>query len=154
QLADVQRLREAAAARKKRIFWGSIAAGAAILGVTLFEVYWWYSTQLEKLEMQQRTTVAELEARQKADIAAQNFRLAVAAAQDLLNQIGEAQNHGDITVKGARDLLDTISKILDRVQDVERTPETAELGIKLALTAADITFALSDYKGTYTIAQR
>jgi tetratricopeptide (TPR) repeat protein len=87
--------------------------------------------------------------REQRALANQNFQLAVTSAQRLLSQVGDSLNHGFITVKGANDMLQVARGIVEQVRDVERTPQTTELLVKLGWTASDIYATLGDLTQAY-----
>jgi tetratricopeptide (TPR) repeat protein len=81
-------------------------------------------------------------------IIAQNFQTAVKSAQTLLHQVSDSLNRGDITAKGAKDMLQVGNDIVTRVQ-YAKTPDTIALVIQLAHTSSDIYTMLGDLNGAY-----
>jgi tetratricopeptide (TPR) repeat protein len=89
----------------------------------------------------------------QAEFATRNFQLAVSSAQNLLNQVGNSLNSGDITVNGANEMLKVASGIVEQVRNIKRTPETIPLLVKLALTAHDINATLGNLPEAYVNAE-
>jgi tetratricopeptide (TPR) repeat protein len=96
---------------------------------------------------------AYLTYRTSVEASVYNFELAVKSAQKLLNQVSDSFNYGSISVKGARDLLQTAGAIADQVRDRAQTLETTELMINLQLKRSDIRYSLRDFEQAYQIAQ-
>jgi tetratricopeptide (TPR) repeat protein len=94
------------------------------------------------------------QAAQNADIAARNFEASVKSAQQLLDQLSKAVEHGDITVKGAKDMLRVANLMVEGVHTVKNTPETTALLIKLLNTASDIQGSLGNYQEAYANASK
>jgi tetratricopeptide (TPR) repeat protein len=92
--------------------------------------------------------------RQQRALAVANFELAVGSAQRLLDEVSSSFAHGDITIKGAKDMLQVASAIVEQVHIVESTPRTTSLLIRLASTASDMQAALGNYSEAYANAQR
>src|SRR5262245_195530 len=150
--ANLLREREAATREREKAatrFRIAIGSGLAILllGITgSFLVFTGYlarerQTTIERLRL-------ELEVEQHRTLAKQNFELAVSSAQKLLDQVVESLNHGDLTVRSARDILKLAGAIVDRVQRGD-TPEATELIVKLLWTASGIHGAMGDLTQAY-----
>jgi tetratricopeptide (TPR) repeat protein len=86
-----------------------------------------------------------VEASQKSIIAAKNFELAVTSAQKLLDKLSTSVDRGEITVKGANDMLRAAQEIVEQVHKVENTIDTISLLVKLGHTASDIHATLGNY---------
>ena len=116
--------------------------GAALIG---YLVYAEYSIGQRRVAMEQQE--AAMRHREEAV-----FQRAVISAQELLDQVGKSLNHGDITVRGAEDMLDVATGIVEQVKNVE-TPQTVELVAKLARTASDIHATLGNLEQAYESAK-
>ena len=160
---DVDRLIKASVKRKQRSAW--VRVGTAV-GILMFLGYWGYSTYQGKLTRQQdelartnmqleRAEMAQqrLQMEQQRVIADNNFVLAVNSAQKLLDQLGQALNHGDVNVNGAKDLLRVAKGIVEAVQTGDSTLENIALLVKLNWSASDIYATLGDLTKAYDSAK-
>ena len=141
----VNRLINVSATHHRRVFAGGAVAaviGAALIG---YLVYAEYSIGQRRVAMEQQE--AAMRHREEAV-----FQRAVISAQELLDQVGKSLNHGDITVRGAQDMLDVATGIVEQVKNVE-TPQTVELVAKLARTASDIHATLGNLEQAYESAK-
>ena len=138
--------------RWKRMRRAMIVVGAAAVVLVLafggVASYQWFEAE------RHRTAAAEMKIEQQkqameqqAALASRNFQLAVNSAQKLLDQVGDSLNHGDITAKGAKDMLNVASEIVEQVHNVESTPETIALLVKLAWTALTSTRPSESHAG-------
>ena len=141
----VNRLINVSATHHRRVFAGGAVAaviGAALIG---YLVYAEYSIGQRRVAMEQQE--AAMRHREEAV-----FQRAVISAHELLDQVGKSLNHGDITVRGAQDMLDVATGIVEQVKNVE-TPQTVELVAKLARTASDIHATLGNLEQAYESAK-
>ena len=141
----VNQLINVSATHHRRVFAGGAVAaviGAALIG---YLVYAEYSIGQRRVAMEQQE--AAMRHREEAV-----FQRAVISAQELLDQVGKSLNHGDITVRGAQDMLDVATGIVEQVKNVE-TPQTVELVAKLARTASDIRATLGNLEQAYESAK-
>jgi tetratricopeptide (TPR) repeat protein len=93
-------------------------------------------------------------AAQQTAVASENFRLSVGSAEKLLNKLSASVSHGDIPIKGARDMLQVAGEIVAQVHDVQHTPQTIGLLIGLGFTASDIYATLGDYRQAFESAKK
>ena len=144
--------------RWKRMRRAMIVVGAAAVVLVLafggVASYQWFEAE------RHRTAAAEMKIEQQkqameqqAALASRNFQLAVTSAQKLLDQVGDSLNYGDISAKGAKDMLNVASEIVEQVHNVESTPETIALLVKLAWTASDIHATLGNLTQAYDSAK-
>lgn len=142
----VDRLIKTSLARKRAVVWGGAVAGVlcVLLAYQTYFIYLRYKEQeiYDQAKRQFETQTAE-----------QNFELAVNSAQKVVEKIHKALDYGAISVKGAKDLLDTEMEIVNQVRAIRQTPETAELLVKLWLTVADIYSTLGDLQKAYDVAE-
>ena len=80
--------------------------------------------------------------------ASQQFALAVSSAEKLLEKIGSSVEHGDLTTKGAEEMLQVPAVIVNQV-----AAANSSLLIKNANMASDIYTKLGNYKEAYARAQ-
>ena len=141
---EVARLRAEREAQRvrKRYYWMSAAAGGLLF---IFLSYFAYS----KYEDQKEAALAA----RTAEFASLNFELVVNSAQKLLEQLENGLNHGDIGVKGAKEMIGIASEIVEQVHVIEITPETKERFAKLFWTTSDIYGVLGDLKQAYDSAK-
>ena len=142
ELNKVVQLIKRSVARKRRAVLVTAVVVAATVAFVGSEIYWLYSTyqdKADKLATEQRAT--------------QNFKLAVGSAQKLLDQASVSLDRGEISVEGAKALLQTASNILHDVQQVSK-PETTNLTMKLLLTTSDIRMMTEEFQEAYDAAQR
>jgi tetratricopeptide (TPR) repeat protein len=85
------------------------------------------------------------------ELAVANFKLAVTSSQSLLNQVSESLNRGDITVKGAQDMLQVARNNVHEYK-VE-TREIIRLLAKLYWTESDINATLQNQTEEYETAK-
>jgi tetratricopeptide (TPR) repeat protein len=148
----VERLINVSAIHHRRIFAGGALAaviGAALIG---YLAYAEYSIGQRRVAMEQQEhamTQQEAAIRHREEAV---FQRAVISAQELLDQVGTSLNHGDITVRGAQDMLNVATGIVEQVKNVE-TPQTIELVAKLARTASDIHATLGNLEQAYESAK-
>jgi tetratricopeptide (TPR) repeat protein len=135
RVSEANRLREREAARRRIRRLGIAFAVAIGIGLITFAGYSEYARRVQR------------------DLANQNFQLAVTSAQKLLGQVDDSLNRGLITVKGAYDMLQVARGIVEQVNEVERTPQTAELLVKLGWTASDIYATLGNLTQAYDSAK-
>ena len=135
ELNKVVQLIKGSVTRKRRAALVGTLVVAATMAFVGFELYRLYST----LELEQRAT--------------QNFKLAVGSAQKLLTQVSESLDRGEISVQGAKVLLETAGNILNEVQQVSK-PETTSLTTKLLQTTSDIRMMTGEFQEAYDVAQR
>lgn len=130
----VDRLIKISVARKRAVVWGGavMAVLCMLLGYQGYLMYLGYK---------------EREIYDQA-----NFHLAVNSAQKVVDQVHRSLDSGAISVKGAKELLDTEMEIVNQVRAIRQTPQTAELLVKLWLTVADTHTALGDLEKAYVIA--
>ncbi|HYK65139.1 MAG TPA: hypothetical protein VEY94_09345, partial [Patescibacteria group bacterium] len=94
------------------------------------------------------------ENQKKTELANRHFEVAVNSAQSLLVQLSTSNSHGDITMKGATDMLKLANGIVDQVRSVENTTKTIFLRIRLAHTTSDIQGDLGNYSEAYDTAKK
>jgi tetratricopeptide (TPR) repeat protein len=92
---------------------------------------------------------ANEDARTASRIADQTFALAVSSAQKLLDQVSKSFDHGDVTVDGAKEMLQVARQIVGDVRKIEATAETTELSARLLLSFSDAYANLGDYSLSY-----
>jgi tetratricopeptide (TPR) repeat protein len=85
---------------------------------------------------------------QQTALANQHFHLAFTSAKKLLDQLDTSQKRGDITVKGAKDMLIVASEMVKGV-NVKHTAETVELFVNQLWTASEINATLGDSTQAY-----
>jgi tetratricopeptide (TPR) repeat protein len=111
----------------KRSWWrlalslSAVAAALAVVSVISFALY----------QKSQQATLA-------ARTASHNFKLTVSAAQKLLNQVSESLDHGNLSVRGANDMLKAAGGMVEDAHDMEKTIDTIELSIRLQYSVSDI----------------
>jgi tetratricopeptide (TPR) repeat protein len=142
----VDRLIKTSLARKRAVVWGG--AVAAVLCVLLA-----YQTYFIYLRYKEQDIYDQAKRQFETQTAERNFQLAVNSAQKVVDQISKSLDYGAISVKGAKDLLDTEMEIVSQVTATQQTPQTAELLVKLWLTVADIHSALGDLQKAYDVAE-
>ena len=120
----------------ERLKYGIVGTGGVFAAAVLAAVYFFYDGQ------------------QKTAIANTNFVLAVTSAQKLLNQLSASLDHGDISIKGALEMLQVANGIVAQVQHIERTPKTMTLLVHLEHTASDIYATLGNYTQAYDRAKK
>jgi len=143
QWADVEELKQRSAKQEK---WERAAkAGLAALSCIVVVAVLWIGYTLYRLHV---------ESSQRADVANRT----VMSAQKLLDQVSTSADRGDITIKGATDMLKAAGQIVKQVHDgfdgfdPALTKTTAVLFITLGYTASDIKGTLGDYTGAYEAA--
>lgn len=127
-LKEGVRALEAEASRARRIRWTAGAGVAAILLLALagvFMISW---------------------SRQQSANARSNFELVESSTKRLLDRILASSNAGDISVKGARDLLTTEAEIVHRMGEAESIPDTKAIRAQLLLTLSDVYVHAQDSK--------
>jgi tetratricopeptide (TPR) repeat protein len=135
ELNKVVQLIKGSVTRKRRAVLITTVVVAATIAFVGFEFLWLYSTYQDK------------------ERATQNFRLAVGSAQKLLDQVSTSLDRGEISVQGAKALLQTAGNILNAVQQVSK-PETSHLNTKLLQTTSDIRMMTGEVQQAYDVAQR
>jgi tetratricopeptide (TPR) repeat protein len=139
QEAREQRERADAAVKlnRRRYYWISAAAAAIICVFLLFLGYSAYQDSQERLSLQQQQALAQI---------------AVGAAQKLLDQVSTSLKRGDITSKGAADMLNAVTDIVQQVRRTD-TPQTIELLANLGQTASDLQSILGQFDQAYDSAK-
>ena len=69
-------------------------------------------------------------------------------------QCSTSVEHGDITIKGANEMLLVPNSIVEQVKNANQTTETVALLIYLTCTASDINVSLGNYKDALANAQK
>ena len=133
--------------------WGRWIGYAAVIAGILVSVYLVYQKNEEKNQQALIAARNLEEKKQQAVFATRNFEVAVNSAQSLLNQLSTSVARGDITMKGATDMLQLANGIVEQVQSVENTTKTIFLLIDLAHTASDIQAELGKYNEAYDTAK-
>jgi tetratricopeptide (TPR) repeat protein len=136
QWAEVEELKQRSATQE-RWEWAA-KAGLAVLSCIVVVVVLWAGYTVYR---------QHVEASQRADVANRT----VMSAQKLLDQVSTSADRGDITIKGATDMLKAAGEIVKQVHNDfdPALKTTAALFITLGYTASDIKGTLGDYAGAY-----
>ena len=103
-----------------------------------------------KLDNEKREAIRISEA--KGVIASKNFQLAATSSQSVLDQVATSLNRGDLTFKGAMDMLNVFSTISERVRQ-DDSPEAAELLARLGCGSSEIYMSLGEFRRAYESAK-
>jgi tetratricopeptide (TPR) repeat protein len=139
----VKRLLDASVRLQRLSVAGKALAAVIALALVGYLVESQSSKRQDRIVMEQRTAFG-----------VKNFELAVTSAQKLLDKLSSAVARGDITIKGANDMLQVANAIVEQVHSVESTPETIGLLINLECTASDIYATLGSYTQAYDNAKK
>jgi tetratricopeptide (TPR) repeat protein len=143
QWAEVKDLKQRSANKKKQK-WAvqAVVAGvfAALVIAVLATGYTGYRHHVE--------------ASQQVIIDNQNFLRAATSAQKLLDKLSTSVDRGDITIKGAHDMLQVAGDIVMQVHDVKNSTKAIALLINLGYTASDIQATLGNYTQAYESAKK
>lgn len=82
---------------------------------------------------------------QQAAVAEHNYKVAIRSGSELANQLSASVEHGDMTLKGASDMLRVTNQIVERMQGKVTTDNEVML-IDLLCTVSDILDKLGKYK--------
>jgi tetratricopeptide (TPR) repeat protein len=134
----VERLINSSEWHHRRLIAGG--AFAAVIGLALVG----YLVYLENSRERQALAMEHQRAQSFA-----NFELTVNSAQTLLNKLSTSVDRGEITVKGATDMLQVANDIVAQVHNIESTVKTIALLVNLKHTASDIYATLGNYTQAY-----
>jgi tetratricopeptide (TPR) repeat protein len=146
----VERLINSSEWRHRRFVAGAAFAAVIALALVGYLAYSEHSKGQARLEVQQQALAMQ----QQREFAVANFELKVISAQKLLDKLGTSVERGEITVKGAKDMLQVAGDIVTQVYNVESTIKTVALLVNLEHTASDLYATLGDYTEAYDRAKK